>query len=149
MSPGYPGCSLVDLRQKHIAQIDRALGGLVSRHPLQFCCTRTGTPKEVLRCGMRQRGGVPMPKDGRLWNRRPALGLSSRLARGSWTCAMPGDPREYRAQARRCAELASEAEDPQLEKTFSQLARSWSKLAVELEKAQVFRDDLPIHRKAS
>jgi hypothetical protein len=62
---------------------------------------------------------------------------------------MPGNPREYRAQAQRCAELASEAKDPQLEKTFSELARSWSKLAVELEKAQVFRDDLPIHRKAS
>jgi hypothetical protein len=62
---------------------------------------------------------------------------------------MPGDPKEYRAQAQHCAELASEATDPQLKKTFSGLARSWSKLAIELEKAQIFRDDLPIHRKVS
>jgi hypothetical protein len=46
--------------------------------------------------------------------------------------------------------LASKAKDPQLEKTFSELARSWAKLAIELEKAQAFRDDLrSIHRKAS
>ena len=63
---------------------------------------------------------------------------------------MPGDPNEYRAQAQHCAELASKAKDPQLEKTFSELARSWAKLAIELEKAQTFRDDLrSIHRKVS
>ena len=58
---------------------------------------------------------------------------------------MPGDPKEYRAHAQRCAELASEAKDPQLEKTFSELARCWAKLAIELEKAQTFRDDLRVH----
>ena len=63
---------------------------------------------------------------------------------------MPGDPKEYHAHARHCAELASEAKDPQLQKTLSGLARSWAKLAVELEKAQVFRDgSRAIHRKAS
>jgi hypothetical protein len=60
---------------------------------------------------------------------------------------MPGDPKEYRAQAQHCAEMATEAEDPELKRTFSELARSWAKLAVELEKAQIFRDDLPTHRR--
>jgi hypothetical protein len=52
---------------------------------------------------------------------------------------MPGDPKECRAHARRCSELAAAAKEPRLKRTLSHLAASWTKLATELETAQALR----------
>jgi hypothetical protein len=52
---------------------------------------------------------------------------------------MPGDPKECRAHARHCSELAAAAKEPQLKRTLSHLAVSWTKLATELETAQALR----------
>ena len=46
---------------------------------------------------------------------------------------MPGDPRECRAHAFRCAELAAGARTPQLKSTFLELSANWQKLAGDLE----------------
>jgi len=46
---------------------------------------------------------------------------------------MPGDPKECRAHAFRCAELAAAARTPQLKSTFLELSANWQKLAGELE----------------
>jgi len=46
---------------------------------------------------------------------------------------MPGDPDECRLHARRCADLAAGAKTPQLRKMLTDLSRSWSQLAVQLE----------------
>ena len=54
---------------------------------------------------------------------------------------MSGDPKDYRAHARRCVELASETKDPRLKETFGDLARAWAKLAIELERSHALRDD--------
>jgi hypothetical protein len=48
---------------------------------------------------------------------------------------MPGDPRECRMHAVRCAELAVTAETPQLKATFLGLSKHWEKLAIQLEDA--------------
>jgi hypothetical protein len=55
---------------------------------------------------------------------------------------MPGDPKECRAHARRCSELAAAAKEPRLKKTLSHLAASWVKLASELETARALRDEI-------
>ena len=47
---------------------------------------------------------------------------------------MPGDPKECRAQARRCTALAAMARDPTLKNALSDLAISWTKLADELDR---------------
>ena len=47
---------------------------------------------------------------------------------------MPGDPRECRARATRCEELAKTAENP--EHARAHLARQWLRLALQLERAQ-------------
>jgi hypothetical protein len=49
---------------------------------------------------------------------------------------MPGDPKECRMHAFRCAELAADARSPQLKSTFLELAANWQKLARNLEDAQ-------------
>jgi hypothetical protein len=46
---------------------------------------------------------------------------------------MPGDPKECRRNAARCAELAVAARAPQLKAKFLQLSKMWEQLAVELE----------------
>jgi hypothetical protein len=46
---------------------------------------------------------------------------------------MPGDPKECRANALRCAELAAESKDPRLKETLRDLARQWTALAARLE----------------
>jgi len=48
---------------------------------------------------------------------------------------MPGEPRECRKHAWRCAELANSARSPELKQRLVELSRNWLKLAIELEKA--------------
>jgi hypothetical protein len=55
---------------------------------------------------------------------------------------MPGNPKECRLRARRCAELAASAKDLKLKHVFSDLAKSWTTLAVQLEAAMALRDEL-------
>jgi len=49
---------------------------------------------------------------------------------------MPGDPRECRARATRCEELAKTAENPEHARVLTHLARQWLRLALQLERAQ-------------
>jgi hypothetical protein len=55
---------------------------------------------------------------------------------------MPGDPKECREHARRCAELACTADTPEAKDHFASLATSWIKIAAELESAQALLDAL-------
>ena len=48
---------------------------------------------------------------------------------------MPGDPKECRERALRCAELAMTARTPQLKTTLLDLSKKWEKLAIQLETA--------------
>jgi hypothetical protein len=48
---------------------------------------------------------------------------------------MPGDPKECREHALRCAELAMTARTPQLKTTLLDLSKKWEKLAIQLENA--------------
>jgi hypothetical protein len=48
---------------------------------------------------------------------------------------MPGDPKECRRRAARCAELAVAARTPQLKMTFLELSKNWEKLAIQFEDA--------------
>jgi|307.fasta_scaffold302597_2 hypothetical protein len=48
---------------------------------------------------------------------------------------MPGDPKEYRKHALRCAQLAIAARTPQLKAMFLELSKNWEKLAIQLEDA--------------
>jgi hypothetical protein len=52
--------------------------------------------------------------------------------------AMPGDPKECRQHARRCAELARSATTPEARDQFLSLQLSWIRLAADLENAQAF-----------
>jgi hypothetical protein len=54
---------------------------------------------------------------------------------------MPGDPKECRRHAARCAELAVNASTPQLKGTFLELSENWEKLAIQLEDAFARLDD--------
>jgi hypothetical protein len=46
---------------------------------------------------------------------------------------MPGDPKECRKHAARCAELAARAKAEHLKAMLLQLSKSWEKLAIGLE----------------
>jgi hypothetical protein len=46
---------------------------------------------------------------------------------------MPGDPKECRKHAARCAELAITARTPELRAKFLELSKIWEKLAIELD----------------
>jgi hypothetical protein len=64
---------------------------------------------------------------------------------------MPGDPRECRRHALNCVHLAQEAPSPYAREQFAQLARTWIRLAEDLERSQavLFESDLetePIRR---
>ena len=48
---------------------------------------------------------------------------------------MPGDPKEARAHASSCMQLAETASSPTLQKTFADLAKQWNRLAKELDDA--------------
>lgn len=49
---------------------------------------------------------------------------------------MPGDPRECRQRALRCAQLASETNNDQLKAHFLNLSKTWESLANELERTK-------------
>ena len=49
---------------------------------------------------------------------------------------MPGDPKECRAHATRCEELAKTVENPEHARVLTHLARQWLRLALQLERAQ-------------
>ena len=51
---------------------------------------------------------------------------------------MPGDPKECRQHARRCAELASIATTPEAREQFLSLQQSCMRLAADLENAKAF-----------
>ena len=51
---------------------------------------------------------------------------------------MPGDPKECRQHARRCAELASIATTPEAREQFLSLEQSWMRLAADLDQAKAF-----------
>jgi hypothetical protein len=57
---------------------------------------------------------------------------------------MPGDPKECRLHAMRCAELAATAKTPQLRATLLDLSKNWVRLADSLEKthALMAEDDV-------
>jgi hypothetical protein len=55
---------------------------------------------------------------------------------------MPGDPKECRSHAARCAELAVTASTPQLKATFLELSKNWEKLAIQLEDAFAQIDEI-------
>src|SRR5215469_8337952 len=48
---------------------------------------------------------------------------------------MPGNPKECRKHAARCAELAMAAHTPHLRAMFLELSKNWEKLAIQLEGA--------------
>ena len=48
---------------------------------------------------------------------------------------MPGNPKECRRNAARCAELAVAADTPQLRAWFLELSKNWEKLAIQVEDA--------------
>jgi hypothetical protein len=53
---------------------------------------------------------------------------------------MPGDPKECRKHALRCSELAATVQNEELKKTLLNLAKTWTRLAVELESANALLD---------
>jgi hypothetical protein len=76
---------------------------------------------------------------------------------------MPGDPKEARAHAVNCTQLAETASSPTVQKTFADLADQWNRLANELDdahallkalneldlrRATAFNGDLPSLEKA-
>jgi hypothetical protein len=59
---------------------------------------------------------------------------------------MPGDPKECRLRAMRCAELAANAKSPQFKAALLDLSKTWVRLAESLEKTYALvdeDDDLP------
>ena len=48
---------------------------------------------------------------------------------------IPGDAKDCRKHALRCAELAVAARTPQLKATFRELSKNWEKLAIQVEDA--------------
>ena len=84
-------------------------------------------------------------KKHRLWNRFSIgdEGKASRKMEG----LMPGDPKECRQHALNCVHLAKGASTPEQRDHFAKLARTWIKLAEELEQTEVFlaafEDDEP------
>ena len=55
---------------------------------------------------------------------------------------MLSDPKECRARAAYCVEVAAEATSPIIKTTFSDLARQWTKLAMDIEMAVALRAEL-------
>ena len=49
---------------------------------------------------------------------------------------MPGDPKECRKHARNCLRIAEASANAEITRTFVDLARSWTRLALDLESAQ-------------
>jgi hypothetical protein len=55
---------------------------------------------------------------------------------------MPGNPEECRQHALACVRLAQTSATPQARDHFAKLARSWIKLAEDLERGRAFLDSL-------
>jgi hypothetical protein len=55
---------------------------------------------------------------------------------------MPGDPKECREHAKRCAELAKLATTPEAREQFLSLQMSWIRLAADLDNAKAIIDAL-------
>ena len=55
---------------------------------------------------------------------------------------MPGDPKECREHALTCVRLAKTSASPQARERFANLARTWIRLADELERTLAFIDAL-------
>jgi hypothetical protein len=53
---------------------------------------------------------------------------------------MPGDPKECRKHALRCADLAHTARTQELKQSMINLSRNWMKLSIELERSQALLD---------
>jgi hypothetical protein len=66
------------------------------------------------------------------WNRFPSL-LERSCSKEA--VKMPGDPKECRQHAERCAELARLASTPEGRETFLSLQMTWIRLASELDQA--------------
>jgi hypothetical protein len=49
---------------------------------------------------------------------------------------MPGNPQECRERAKRCSELAAEAQNEVVKQNFMNLAKRWSRIAADLEATQ-------------
>jgi hypothetical protein len=56
---------------------------------------------------------------------------------------MPGDAKECRQNALRCAGLAHTAKSPQLSMLLVNLSENWVKMADELERSQRLLEDYP------
>jgi len=57
---------------------------------------------------------------------------------------MPGDPKECRLHAMRCAELAATARTKQLRALLLELSKNWQKLAADLERTQALLDETKV-----
>lgn len=55
---------------------------------------------------------------------------------------MPGNPKEARAHAENCRQLAETASSPTVQRTFADLAVQWNRLANELEDAHALLNAL-------
>jgi hypothetical protein len=53
---------------------------------------------------------------------------------------MPGDPKECRERALRCAKLAAETANPELKEQLLEVAQIWTKLATELDHTKKLLD---------
>jgi hypothetical protein len=62
---------------------------------------------------------------------------------------MPGDSKEFRLHALRCAELAGTARSQQLKATLLELAKNWEKLAIGLERTQSLLDEANVNQETS
>jgi hypothetical protein len=56
---------------------------------------------------------------------------------------VPGDPDECRAHAKKCADMASRATNPQHKQLLTNLAQSWTKIALDLERNQALMEAYP------
>jgi hypothetical protein len=56
---------------------------------------------------------------------------------------MPGDPKQCREHAKKCADMASKATNPQHKQLLTNLAQSWTKIALELERSLALMDAYP------
>lgn len=54
---------------------------------------------------------------------------------------MPGDPKECRGHAARCADLALSSPSALARERFEDLAKTWLRLAVDLERSQALLDE--------
>ena len=54
---------------------------------------------------------------------------------------MPGDPKECRQRALTCVRLAQTSASPQAREQFANLARTWIKLADDLERSLLILED--------